>query len=59
MNNHADDPTTYPLREANVVIDEIAEKAGSYIADVRLRPWLPFDDLAAALRWEVSIPMRW
>jgi len=46
----------YPLREAEVVVQEIPGQPGSYNAIAWLRPWLEFEELTTSMRIVASIP---
>ena len=48
----------YPLRDAKVVVQPIADQPGSFAAIAWLRPWLEFEELTTSIRLEVRIP-RW
>jgi len=52
----ADTKARYPLREAKVVVQEIAGAPGSYNAVAHLRPWLQMEELTASLRMVARIP---
>ncbi len=46
----------YPLREAQVKVEEIPGKPGSYHAVAHLRPWLQMEELTTSLRMVARIP---
>jgi type VI secretion system protein ImpC len=46
----------YPLREAQVRVQEIPGKPGSYNAVAYLRPWLQMEELTTSLRMVARIP---
>jgi type VI secretion system protein ImpC len=46
----------YPLRAAEVRVQEIPGKPGSYNAVAYLRPWLQMEELTTSLRMVASIP---
>ena len=52
----ADTKARYPLREAKVVVQEVAGAPGSYNAVAHLRPWLQMEELTASLRMVAKIP---
>lgn len=47
---------TYPLRQANVVATENADKPGSYNATVFIRPHFQLEELTASIRLVAEIP---
>jgi type VI secretion system protein ImpC len=48
----------YPLREAQISVQEIPGAPGSYNAIAHLRPWLQFEELTASMRMVASIPKK-
>jgi type VI secretion system protein ImpC len=46
----------FPLREAQVKVEEIPGKPGSYHAVAHLRPWLQMEELTTSLRMVARIP---
>jgi type VI secretion system protein ImpC len=46
----------YPLSEAQVLVQESADKPGAYHAVAWLRPWLQMEQLTASLRLVAEIP---
>jgi type VI secretion system protein ImpC len=48
----------FPLREAEVKVEEIPGQPGSYNAIVWMRPWLQFEELNASLRMVAKIPKQ-
>ncbi len=46
----------YPLREARVVVKEVAGKPGSYTAVAHLRPHFQLEELTASLRLVADLP---
>ncbi|MGH7074901.1 MAG: type VI secretion system contractile sheath large subunit [Stellaceae bacterium] len=48
----------YPLREAQVEVQEVAGMPGSYQAVARLRPWLQMEELTASLRLVARVPKK-
>lgn len=46
----------YPLREAQVKVEEIPGKPGSYNAVCWMRPWLQLEELTTSMRMVASIP---
>ena len=46
----------YPLREANVQVNEVAGKPGSYTAIAHLRPHFQLEELTASLRLVAELP---
>lgn len=48
----------YPLREAEVRVQEIPGKPGSYNAITYLRPWLQMEELTASVRMVARIPQQ-
>jgi type VI secretion system protein ImpC len=46
----------YPLAEAQIKVQEIPGKPGSYTATAWLRPWLQFEELTAALAMVAKLP---
>lgn len=52
----ADTKARYPLREAKVVVQEVAGAPGSYNAVAHLRPWLQMEELTTSLRMVARIP---
>jgi type VI secretion system protein ImpC len=52
----ADTKAKYPLREAQVKVQEIPGKPGSYNAVAYLRPWLQMEELTTSLRMVARIP---
>ncbi|MSP00686.1 MAG: type VI secretion system contractile sheath large subunit [Acetobacteraceae bacterium] len=51
-----DSRARYPLREAQVRVQEIPGKPGSYNAVAYLRPWLQMEELSTSLRMVARIP---
>jgi len=51
-----DSRARYPLREAQVRVQEIPGKPGSYNAVAYLRPWLQMEELTTSLRMVARIP---
>jgi type VI secretion system protein ImpC len=48
----------YPLRAAQISVQEIPGAPGSYNAIAHLRPWLQFEELTASMRMVASIPKK-
>jgi type VI secretion system protein ImpC len=48
----------FPLAEAKIDVRKIPGRPGSYAADVRLRPWLQFEELNAAVGMVAEIPRK-
>jgi type VI secretion system protein ImpC len=48
----------YPLRAAEVKVEEIPGKPGSYNAVVWMRPWLQLEELTTSMRMVASIPKK-
>jgi type VI secretion system protein ImpC len=46
----------FPLRAAQIKVEEIAEKPGSYKAVAFLQPWLQLEELTTSLRMVARIP---
>jgi type VI secretion system protein ImpC len=46
----------YPLRSAEIEVQEIPGKPGSYHAVARLQPWLQFEELTTSMRLVARIP---
>jgi type VI secretion system protein ImpC len=46
----------YPLREAQIKVEEIPGKPGSYNCVAHLRPWLQLEELTTSLRMVAKIP---
>jgi type VI secretion system protein ImpC len=54
----ADLKREFPLAEAAIKVMKIPGKPGSYAADVRLRPWLQFEELNAAIGMVAELPRK-
>ncbi len=52
----AETKARYPLREAQIQVDEIPGQPGSYNAVAHLRPWLQMEELTTSLRLVAKIP---
>lgn len=52
----ADTKARYPLREAQVVVQEVPGAPGSYNAVAHMRPWLQMEELTASMRMVAKIP---
>lgn len=48
----------YPLRDANISVEEVPGKPGTYNAVVWIRPWLQMEELTASLRLVARIPTK-
>jgi type VI secretion system protein ImpC len=48
----------YPLAEAQIQVEEIPGKPGSYNAIAHLRPWLQLEELTTSLRMVASLPKK-
>ena len=48
----------YPLRSAEIEVQEVPGKPGSYHAVARLQPWLQFEELTASMRLVARIPQK-
>jgi type VI secretion system protein ImpC len=48
----------YPLREAQITVQEIPGRPGSYHAVAHLRPWLQMEELTTSLRMVARIPQK-
>jgi type VI secretion system protein ImpC len=48
----------FPLREAQVKVEEVPGKPGSYQAVALLRPWLQMEELTASMRLVARIPQK-
>ena len=46
----------YPLRAAEVKVEEVPGKPGSYNAVVWMRPWLQLEELTTSMRMVASLP---
>jgi type VI secretion system protein ImpC len=46
----------FPLADAKIVVQDIPEKPGSYIAKAYLRPWLQLEELTTSLMMVARIP---
>lgn len=57
-NTNEDLKAKYPLAEAKVEVNEIADKPGTYQAVAWLRPWLQMEGLTASLRLVARIPTK-
>jgi type VI secretion system protein ImpC len=61
----ADDPKApagvrarFPLMAAQIQVEEVPGKPGSYRAVAHLRPWLQFEELTASLRMVATLPPK-
>ncbi|MEI7699709.1 MAG: type VI secretion system contractile sheath large subunit [Planctomycetia bacterium] len=52
----ADMKAKYPLKEAEIRVEEIPGKPGSYNAVALLRPWLQLEELTTSLRLVAQLP---
>ncbi|HEX3881019.1 MAG TPA: type VI secretion system contractile sheath large subunit [Stellaceae bacterium] len=50
------DKARYPLREAQIKVEEIPGKPGSYQAVAHMRPWLQLEELSTSLRMVARMP---
>nr|WP_321983232.1 type VI secretion system contractile sheath large subunit [uncultured Lichenicoccus sp.] len=48
----------YPLREAQIKVEEIPGRPGSYNAVAYLRPWLQMEELTTSMRMVAEIPKK-
>lgn len=48
----------YPLREAQIKVEEIPGKPGSYHAVAHMRPWLQLEELTTSLRMVARMPAK-
>jgi type VI secretion system protein ImpC len=48
----------YPLAAAQITVEEIPGKPGSYNAVAHLRPWLQMEELTTSLRMVASLPKK-
>jgi type VI secretion system protein ImpC len=48
----------FPLREAQIKVQEVPGKPGSYQAVALLRPWLQMEELTASMRLVARIPQK-
>jgi type VI secretion system protein ImpC len=48
----------YPLREARIVVTEVAGKPGAYTAIAHLRPHFQLDELTVSLRLVAKLPVK-
>jgi type VI secretion system protein ImpC len=48
----------YPLRSAEIEVQEVPGKPGSYHAVARLQPWLQFEELTTSMRLVARIPQK-
>jgi type VI secretion system protein ImpC len=48
----------YPLREAQITVQEVPGRPGSYHAVAHMRPWLQMEELTTSLRMVARIPQK-
>jgi type VI secretion system protein ImpC len=48
----------YPLKQAQITVQEIEGKPGSYKAVAHLQPWLQFEELTTSLRMVAKLPEK-
>jgi type VI secretion system protein ImpC len=48
----------YPLAAAQISVEEIPGKPGSYNAIAHLRPWLQMEELTTSLRMVAALPKK-
>jgi type VI secretion system protein ImpC len=54
----AETKSRYPLRQAQVTVEEVPGAPGSYNAVAHLRPWLQLEELTTSLRMVARIPQK-
>ena len=55
-NSTADERVRFPLRAAQIEVEEIPDSPGAYRAVAHLRPWLQLEELHASVRMVANLP---